>query len=253
MNYAVFTSYGNDSIALLQWLHEAGKTGVYCVFSNTRWGSAAWTKRVEAGEALAKSYGFHPIRLDSMGMVPLVRLKKGWPRQGLQFCTEHLKIKPAIAWLEATDPELDLDCVVGIRREESRSRSRWPEWTMFSDKHGGRDLWAPLVRHRQADRDALLERAGFEPLPHRSMECYPCVNANRTDLRMLTGDEDRIAAIEAFETEMGFTSKGKPRVMFRPYRHQGATGIREVMRWAESGHGQYEPPSGGCDGGFCGI
>ena len=52
--------------------------------------------------------------------------------------------------------------------------------------------------------------------------------------------------------DMGFTSKGNPRVMFRPYRHMGATGIREVVKWAHSSRGEYEPPSG-CDSGMCGI
>ena len=38
---------------------------------------------------------------------------------------------------------------------------------------------------------------------------------------------------------MGFTSKGKPRTMFRPYRYMGATGIREIVKWAEADRGQY--------------
>jgi len=65
--------------------------------------------------------------------------------------------------------------------------------------------------------------------------------------------EDRVSEIEKIEASMGVTSKGKPRTMFRPYRHKGAVGIREVKRWADSDRGKYESPSGGCDGGFCGL
>ncbi len=253
MNYAVFTSWGNDSIALIQHLHEEGATGVFCAFSETHWGVPWWAERVAQGEDLARRYGFVPVRIDSVGMVPLVRLKKAWPRQGMQFCTEELKIKPAMAWLDHVDPEKDLTCAVGVRREESRSRMFWPEWTEESDKHGGRDLWSPLVRLREAERNELCDRAGFEILKHRSMECYPCINSNRTDLRTLSGDETRIGYIEEVEKSMGVTSKGKPRVMFRPYKKMKATGIREVIKWAESNPGKYEPPTGGCDGGFCGL
>lgn len=107
---------------------------------------------------------------------------------------------------------------------------------------------------RERERDALIVRAGFEPLPHRSMECSPCIYANRADLRMVP--EERIAEIEALEKELGYTSKGKPRFMFRPRNYMGAQGIREVVRWAWSERGKFEPAEagsgGGCDSGFCG-
>jgi hypothetical protein len=42
----------------------------------------------------------------------------------------------------------------------------------------------------------------------------PCINANIDELRVLT--EDRIRLIDITEQELGFTKKGKARVMFRP-------------------------------------
>lgn len=246
--HVVFVSYGNDSIAMLQFLLEKKLSGV-ALLSDTGWAAPRWKERVEQGEAFAREAGFEPVRLPSEGLVQLVRRKKGWPRQGMQFCTEELKIKPAMAWLEAFDPTKEAICCVGVRREESRARQAFPEYTENSSRHGGRLLWAPLVRHTRAERDELIQRAGFDVLPHRSMECFPCVNSNRADLRML--DEERVAMIEGIEQSLGVTSEGKPRTMFRPYRHQGATGIREVWRWATSERGEYEPPRGGCDSGYC--
>lgn len=257
MNYAAFCSYGNDSIALIQFLHERGETGVYTVFSDTRWGAPWWMERVEAGEALARRYGFEPVRIDSMGMVPLVRLRKGWPRQGMQFCTEELKIRPAIEWLHEADPQGEIVCCVGVRREESRSRMQWPEWLEESEKHGFRSLWSPLVRTRQEERDRLVRAAGFEVLEHRSMECFPCVNSNRADLRALAQDPKRVQQLADLERDLGVNSKGNLRTIFRPYRHMGAVGIEEVVRWATSERGEYEPPArlgdgSGCDSGMCG-
>jgi 3'-phosphoadenosine 5'-phosphosulfate sulfotransferase (PAPS reductase)/FAD synthetase len=250
-DHVIFASYGNDSIALIQWMANNGYTSCYVAYSDTGWASPDWAERVDAGERLARSLGMIPVRISSMGFVPLARLKKAFPRNGMQFCTTELKIRPATAWLDTVDPDVELTCVVGVRREESRSRQRWPEYTPDSDKHGGRDLWAPMVRVLEKERDALVRQAGFEVLPHRSMECYPCVNANRADLRMLS--DERVAEIAEIEKSMGFTSKGKPRTMFRPYRHGGAVGIEEVKRWADSDRGQYEPPAGGCDSGMCGL
>lgn len=254
IRHVIFASYGNDSIALIQWARERGLDGVVVAYSDTEWAAPWWRERVLKGEAWVRSLGFSACRIPSEGLVELVRRKRGWPRQGMQFCTEELKIRPALRWLELNDPDREATCMVGIRREESRSRSSFPEWTEESDRHGGRSLWAPLVTYTEARRDDLIVRAGFEIYPHRSMECYPCINSNRADLRML--DDERVAFIEKIEHDMGHTSEGKPRTMFRPYRHQGAVGIREVVRWAQSERGQYDPdeaPAGGCDSGFCGT
>jgi 3'-phosphoadenosine 5'-phosphosulfate sulfotransferase (PAPS reductase)/FAD synthetase len=255
-------SYGNDSIALIQWLHENGASAhhgrVLCAYGDTGWASSDWPARVSKAEDVARSYGFEPHRVVSVGFVPLARLKKAWPRNGMQFCTEELKVKPITRFLEAVDPGGEATIAIGIRREESEARSQWPEHVPDSPKHGGRDAWFPLVRVVQSQRDAPMRRAGFEPLPHRSKECFPCINSNRADLRLLT--EDRICEIEVLEASMGTTSKGKPRTLFRPYRHGGAVGIREVVRWAHSDRGAYKPGTevdaddsgSGCDSGFCG-
>jgi 3'-phosphoadenosine 5'-phosphosulfate sulfotransferase (PAPS reductase)/FAD synthetase len=253
VNLVVFASYGNDSIALLSLLAQLDKDAeVTVVYSDTGWAAPWWEERVDQGEAFARSKGFTPVRIESEGFVPLAIRKKGFPRNQLQFCTQELKIFPAMAWLAEHDPDCEAVCTVGVRREESKSRSQWPEWVEESDKHGGRSLWSPLVRVKEAERDALIVEAGFEVLPHRSMECYPCIQANKADLRLL--DEERIAHIEKIESEMGVSAKtGKPKTLFRPYRHMGAVGIREVVKWANSGRGEYEPPSSsGCDSGFCG-
>lgn len=251
-NYVIFASYGNDSVALIQWAHEKGLKGVAVLYSDTGWAADWWEGRVEEGEALANSYGFGTFRTECEGMESLVRRKKGWPQGGAAaFCTKELKVLPALNWLEENDKEKEATCVIGVRREESANRRQFPEYTEESEKHGGRELWAPLVRYSEEDRNGLLNRAGFESLPHRSKECFPCVHANIRDLRML--DEGRIIHIEKIEQEMGFTRNDKPRVMFRPKRHQGAIGIRDVHAWAMKPRSFDKIKEEDCDSGYCGI
>lgn len=256
-------SYGNDSIALIQWLRESQTTDVHrrvrvlCVYADTGWASKEWPSRVERGEMLARSYGFetHRVARSGGGFVPLARLKKAWPRNGMQFCTEELKREPINRWLDTVDPNATATCAIGIRREESARRAAWPEHIEDSPQHGGRDAWFPLVRIVEAERNALLRRAGFEPLPHRSRECFPCVNSGKADLWDLP--PSRVDEIEVYEAEMGHTSKGKPRTLFRPAAHGGAVGIRQVVGWANSERGAYAPEQGdlfaACDGGWCGA
>lgn len=256
-------SYGNDSIALVQWLVDNGFQDVTCLYSDTGWAwpahgnQEAWSDRVERMESWVRSLGFRTARTASIGMEALVHERGGWPRQGMQFCTEVLKIGPALDWLAREDPAGVALCMNGKRRAESIVRAETPEWIECSIPHGGRRLRQPLFAHGDAARDALILRAGHEVLPHKSRECK-CVNANAEDLELWP--EVVVADVERIEADLGVSSTGKPRTMFRPARKMGATGIREVIRWAKAPHGKYRPlddgtgPDGtqtGCDGGYC--
>jgi 3'-phosphoadenosine 5'-phosphosulfate sulfotransferase (PAPS reductase)/FAD synthetase len=242
--YVLFASGGNDSVALVQFSVEAGFKNVAVVYSNTGWASVLWPARVAKFRDYVEAHGFSFHEIPSEGMENLIRRKKGWPANKPKFCTYELKIKPAQAWLEQFDPNKEAICMVGIRREESTSRRSWPKLIEVSDNHGGRPLFSPLVDHTEQMRNELLKHAGWEPLPYRSKECSPCVNANRADFRAL--DERDILKVEANEILTG-------RNMYRPRRFMGARGIREVIKWAWSERGKYEPPDdSGCDSGMCG-
>lgn len=270
MTLMVGASYGNDTIATIKFLHEEGLTDVWAVYNDTGWpmpphgNHEGWNDRVARLEPWVQSLGYRTDRTVSEGMEALVKRKKGWPRQGMQFCTEALKIGPTIAWLAEHDPDGEFICVNGKRAAESEVRSDTVEFIEESSAHGGRRLWQPLHAHTEAQRNALIERAGFEVLPYKSKECMLCVNTGREGLRV--APEIAVAFVERIERELGVGVKsGKPKTMFRPARKMGATGIREVVAWAKADPGKYQPnqpdllddgtgPSEtdtGCDGGYC--
>lgn len=250
----ILASYGNDSVALIAEMWSRSMTDATILFNDTGWSTPDWMERVERLELWAQGLGFKTARTKSLGMEALVKERKGWPRQGMQFCTMWLKIMPTAEWLDAHDPDCKALCVVGVRREESRARANFPEFNPFSEAHGGRHVWAPLVDVTTETRDIILRHcAGVEPLPHRSGECMPCVNENREGLRKLNNYPDRVDEIDRIERELGYTSEGKPRVMFRSAKKMGAVGIQEILKWANAERGQYEPPSEGCGTGWCGL
>jgi len=159
-----------------------------------------------------------------------------------------LKGLPFLNWIDEIDQECKSIVMVGKRRAESEGRKTTPEFIESSDYHGGRKLWHPLYKHGDIERDSLLERAGFEVLPHRSLECHPCVNANRSDFHLLDADDiERVSSLEAVV--------GKN--MFRPARHNGAQGIVNVVEWAKRGkyiEGQEDMFDAGCGSPFgCGL
>ena len=251
-DYVIFASYGNDSIALIEWARQRGLESVAVVYSDTGWAANWWADRVTSAESWVRSIGFDPHRTKSIGMAGLVAAKKAWPRGGggkFQFCTQALKKAPALEWLAKNDPEFQATCMTGVRREESANRRDAPEHITESPSHGGRELWQPLVRHTAKMRDELLESAGFDVLPYRSKECYPCVNATRQELRHLS--DDRIIIIRGMESSAGINGAGNHRVMFSPAHHHGAVGIDAVIEDCKHGHDELFSAST-CDGGWCG-
>ena len=224
MMHVISSSYGNDSIALIQWAKGilGDVTVVYC---DTGWAAPGWDARVNQGEKFAQSCGFKTERLKSMGMAELIKMKKGWPANQYQFCTMHLKGIPFLNWIDEVDPECKAVVLIGKRRAESKKRANTPEYVQDSEYHGGRTVWHPLFMHSDEQRNELVSASGMELLPHRSQECSPCVNANRADFMLLT--QEQIEKINELEVAIG-----KP--MFRPKRF-GAMGIYGVMTWAKYG------------------
>ena len=238
-------------MALVQWAIEKGVKNLHVAYSNTGWAADFWGDRVAAFRNFIEMNGGTYHEVASEGMVNLVTRKKAWPRNGMAFCSYELKIKPAMGWLETIDPESEATCLVGVRREESANRAQWPEWIEESVNHGGRSLHSPLVRFTEDQRNELIERAGFEVLKHRSMECYPCINANKSDIAML--DPARIDYIETVEIGLGHgVNSGKKKTMFRPAKKRGAVGIREVHAWAKTSNFVAGQSDIFCDSGFCG-
>jgi hypothetical protein len=245
--YVIFASGGNDSVALVDYAHVKKLKDVVVAYSNTGWASPSWPARMQKFKEYVDACGFSFVEIPSEGMENLVRRKKGFPANKPKFCTYELKILPAQIWLDTVDPEKNAICMVGVRREESVARRNWPEFVEESENHGGRSLWSPLVNLTKETRDNILAGIGWQALPHRSKECSPCVNSNRADFRVL--EESDIRKVEFMELWMN-------RLMFRKKRFKGAIGIRQVMKWAWSARGKYEPPDdeegAGCDSGMCG-
>ena len=122
MKYVLRASYGNDSVALIQWAYENQLDDVVVLYNDTGWAASDWMSRVEKMENWAISLGFRTARAESIGLEELVRKKKGWPRQGIQFCTGELKIIPTQKWLDYNDPNKTSVGIVGVRRAESFNR-----------------------------------------------------------------------------------------------------------------------------------
>lgn len=120
------SSYGNDSMAMIRWAkeHIHDETRVIVAYCDTGWASPTWENRIIEGERLAKQYAMETVRIQSLGMEELVRMKKGFPGSGLQFCTAHLKGLPFLQWADEVDPECKATVMIAKRQRKNAKRRK---------------------------------------------------------------------------------------------------------------------------------
>ena len=162
------------------------------------------TMRSEEAEALAVKYekrvGFRS---------PMVRwcIHKGmFPARMRRWCTQSLKVEVAKQYLRNMDAEPI--SVVGIRAEESKARSKMPEWEWFDA--GDCEMWRPLIRWTTDDVIAIHQRHNVTPNPMylgnnpaERVGCYPCVYARKSEIkRIASNDPDRIAILRDLEEDV---------------------------------------------------
>lgn len=180
-HYVLIANYGNESIALMQWVIEAElATQSTLVSINTGWAGEGWQQRVQAAEAYAQQHALHVVRLNTPATFQaLVADRQAFPSKKFQWCASLLKGITINAWLDQQDPLGK--CVILLAKRDSNL----PEFIEHSEYYQQRNVWHPLRHHTLEQRDALVSRAGFAVLAHRSLECEPCIHSAAGELRRL--------------------------------------------------------------------
>lgn len=191
------SNYGDESIALTQWVFEAGLTAKV-VYIDTGWAASSWAERIQLGEAHVKQCGFEVVSLVSPITFKDAVLGRGeFPTAELLWCTGLLKGLPFLDWLETVDLAGEYIILLAKRKDATTFHADLKEWLEHCQYHGDRKVWHPMIEISNADRDALLARAGFLPLGHRSLECEPCVNSSCADLKRISSvDQQKQRALE---------------------------------------------------------
>jgi 3'-phosphoadenosine 5'-phosphosulfate sulfotransferase (PAPS reductase)/FAD synthetase len=195
-------SGGKDSLAMALLLKEA-EIPFESIFVDTGWEHDCTIEYVT--EYLPQYIG--PIKVlqgDSGGMVGLVRSMGYFPGPRMRFCTQKLKLEPVQQYLESLDA--DPVSAVGIRAQESISRSKNPKWEYSSEMKC--DVWRPILDFSEDDVIALIKRHGCRPNPlyllgAKRVGCWPCIFASKSDIRLLNKeDPEKIDTIADLEIEL---------------------------------------------------
>ena len=184
------------------------------------------------------------------GMVRLCLKKAMFPSKQRRWCTKDLKVKPVRDYLRS------LDCepinTVGIRHQESKARSKMPEWE--ANAIYDCDVWRPIVRWTQQDVIDIHTRHGAMPNPGylagaERVGCWPCIYSRKSEIRHIAvTDPDRISLMEELEATLykllkaKYTAAGdadklarleesKPGWFAAPYAPKRKDGTRSGAAW----------------------
>jgi len=240
-------SGGKDSTAAGLHLKELG-IPFTCLHLDTGWEHESTEAYVR--DVLPGILGPIEIRGYPGGMEALI-LKKGmFPSRVRRFCTQLLKVKPAQSFFKELGE--DVVNVVGIRHDESRARSKMPEWEEGSFFSG--ETWRPLIRWTLDDVIDIHKRHGIRPNPlylrgASRVGCWPCIFARKGELRMLGEiDPERVAHLRALEARVGEAAeararakgtelKSAPTFFHAKIGRKGMWSIDRVMEWAQTARG----------------
>lgn len=252
-------SGGKDSAAMSLWLSEQGIDHDR-VFCDTGWEAAETYQHVDyLAERLGPVTWLRGARL----MEQLIEHKGIFPQRTRRFCTEELKVKPILAYLNARiEAGDDVVNAVGIRSGESVARSKMPEWEW--SKGFDCEVWRPLIRWTEQDVIDIHTRNGLLPNPlylkgASRVGCFPCIFARKAEVKFIAENRPeqivRIRKLEkrtqaaAFKRQDARGEGGlyNPPTFFRaPNRNaegkRPCMPIDEVVEWSKTARGgkQYE-------------
>jgi len=244
-------SGGKDSTALILALREAEIPARY-VFADTGW------EAPETYQYLDDLRRILEITIDVVGhpggMLQRIKEKNDFPGKLKRWCTQDLKITPLRVYHDAIEATgCDTINAVGVRAEESVSRSKMEEWQ--DDPKWGGFMWRPLISWKVADVIEIHKRHGvpMNPLYHAGFSrvgCYPCIFAQKDEIRLIADrSPKRIDLIRAMEEDQqaryaarceakGTVAKPHGKRYFSERGPKGLdAGIDAVVAWSSTDRG----------------
>lgn len=195
MKRVIGYSSGKDSTALFLWAREQFPVSdLIVIFDDTLWEHELTYSYISAMRwELFSDIEFHTLKSKEYpnGMEQLVQIKGRVPSAKARFCTEHLKVKPTIDFLQTLDD--DYEVYDGKRAQESATRAHLPE-REWSDAY---DCWVnhPLLFWTVEQVFALLAKYDIQPNPlylkgAGRVGCFPCVLINQRELKAFLSDPE---------------------------------------------------------------
>jgi 3'-phosphoadenosine 5'-phosphosulfate sulfotransferase (PAPS reductase)/FAD synthetase len=227
-------SGGKDSAALWLWLRQVGIEHDR-IFMDTGWEAA---ETYEHLAYLQEVLGPITTLRGERTMEELVVHKGMFPSRTRRFCTEELKVKPALAYIGGLLAKgVDVVNAVGIRAGESEARSKMPEWEWSAAFDC--EVWRPLIAWSEEDVIEIHRHHGVRPNPLYLMGasrvgCFPCIFARKAEIRLVAEKRpEQVVRIRRLEERVQEAARNRAEARGEPGLYKPPTFFQAPIRNAE--------------------
>ena len=194
MKYLISMSGGKDSTACLLWaLETLPKEDVIPYYLDTKWEHDAVYEYLDY---LEDKLDITIKRIESEGMAELSKRKKMMPNKIMRFCTENLKVIPALEFYYSNfvSKNIDFINITGVRRDESEKRANTESFMVKKEIVNGIEFDVKTlhpIAYWDTQRVFDFHKAhGVEVNPlykkgFTRVGCYPCIYARKHEMQMM--------------------------------------------------------------------
>ncbi len=175
------------------------------------------------------------------GMLDLIKYKKIFPSRDGKFCTDQLKMIPALDYYKSLSLNgFDVITLVGKRRDESKERKGISDSELKEFKNYSFQIFHPIADWNETDVYSLLDETWGIPLTYfngnRRCGCDECFQADLKSISLMS--ENRINQMEQLENEISQFHKDKPYTPTFFFRRNktfpdGFVPIRQIVNYAK--------------------
>jgi len=249
--FIISISGGKDSkatliVSLPLLLKIVKPSQIKVVFCDTGWEKDETMQEIETIKIRLKKFDIEFLSLNNSkypnGMTDLLLHKKIFPSRLTKFCTEELKMIPALNYYkELSSKGLDVIVLVGKRRDESTDRANTPEVQFEKRKHWSFTIYHPIADWTETDVYSYLDETWGIPSSYFNgntrVGCDECFQATLKAVSLMS--EDKIKQMEEVEEKVNNHHSDyehdKYAFFYRKSKSfpQGYAPIREIVNYAK--------------------
>lgn len=248
--FIISISGGKDSkvtliVSLPLLLQYVKPNQIKVVFCDTDWEKDETYQELKSIENKLKDFDIEFLTLKNEkypnGMLDLIKYKKIFPFRDTKFCTEQLKMIPALDYYKNLSLNgFDVITLVGKRRDESKERKDTPDSKLYEYKDYSFLTFHPIADWTETDVYSLLDETWGIPLTYLNGNsrcgCDECFQANLKSISLMS--ENRINQMEQLENEIFQFHKDKPYTPTFFFRRNktfpdGFAPIRQIVNYAK--------------------
>lgn len=248
--FVISLSGGKDSKATLRvslplLLNVVHHSQIKVIFCDTLWEKSKTMLEVESIREFLKEYSLDIefLKNDNYpnGMLDLLIHKKSFPTRMSKFCTEQLKMIPALQYYKKLSLNgFEVISLVGKRRDESEDRKNTQDFVFCNYRDYSFTIFHPIADWSETDVYSFLDETWGIPDVYfegnTRVGCDECFQSNLKAISLMS--EERVKDLEKVENEISKYHIDKPYTPTFFYKKNktfpnGFAPVREIVNYAK--------------------